>query len=128
MVRVEIRQRHHRQDLAGVDVHDQPGGAFRGEVVDHPLQLLVEDVLEAQVERQLQRLSPVLQRAVEAALDPSEAGIVDPGIADDMRRQCPIRIDAAFFVLKLNARNTELIDLVLLMRRQMAFQVHKTLA
>ena len=128
MVRVEIGQRHHRKHFAGVDVHDQPGGAFRGEVVDDPLQLLPEDVLEAQVERQLQGLLPVLQRAVEPALDPGEAGIVDPGIADDMRRQCPIRIDATLFVLELNSRNAELIDRVLFMRRQMAFQVYKALA
>ena len=54
MVRVEIGQRHHRKDFAGVDVHDQPGGALRGEIVDDPLQFLAKNVLEAEVERQLQ--------------------------------------------------------------------------
>ena len=128
MVWVEIGQRRHRKDFAGVDIHDQPGGAFRGEVVDDPLQLLLEDILEAEVERQLQRLPPVLQRLVEATLDPRETGIVDAGVADHMRRQRPIRIDAALFMLELHARNAELIDLVLLMRRQMALQVDKALA
>ena len=58
MARIEIRQRHHRQDFAGIDVHDQSGAAFGGEIVDDALQFLMDDVLQANVDRQLQRLFP----------------------------------------------------------------------
>src|ERR1700730_4103054 len=128
VVRIKIGQRHHRQDFAGVDIHDQPGSAFRGEVVDDPLQFLAEDVLGAEVERQLQRLPAILQRVVEPALDPGEARIVDAGVADDMRRQRPIRIDSTLFVLELQPRYPELIDLVLFARRQVALDVYEALA
>ena len=51
MVRIEIGKRCHRQDLATVDVHNQASATFRGEIVDDALQFLVEDVLQAKVER-----------------------------------------------------------------------------
>ena len=50
VVRVEIRQRRHRENLAGIDVHNQPGAAFRGKVVDNALQFLAQDVLQAKIE------------------------------------------------------------------------------
>ena len=59
----------------------------------------------------------VLQRVVEPALDAGETRIVDPGVADDMRRERAVGVDAAFLVLELHSRNTELIDLILLARR-----------
>ena len=52
------------QDLAGVDVHDQPGAALGGEVVDHTRQFFVQDVLQPQIDRQLHWLLPPAQTVV----------------------------------------------------------------
>src|SRR5205085_10482054 len=53
MVRVEIRQRYHRDDLAGADIYDNAGGPLGAEIGDNPVQLLVQDELDASIERQL---------------------------------------------------------------------------
>ncbi len=47
---IKIRQRRHRQNLAGVDIHHQAGAALGGEIVDNPLQLLPQDVLQTKIE------------------------------------------------------------------------------
>ena len=44
----------------------------------------MEDVLDAQIDRELQRLLALMEDRIEAALDPGEALVVEPGIADDM--------------------------------------------
>src|SRR5262249_33653642 len=128
MVRIEIRQRHHRQDFAGVDVHDQSGSALRGEIIDDPLQLLTKDVLDAEVERQLERFPTVPKRVVQTTFDSGKARVVDAGVADDMRRQRPVWIDAALFVLELQGRKPELVYLVLFARRQMALYIDEALS
>ena len=126
MARIEIRQRHHRQDFAGIDVHDQPVAALGGEVVDDALQFLVQDVLQSHIDRQLHRFLAPAQAVVEPALDPGLAVVVDPGIADRMRQQGAIGVDAALFMLELQARQTQLVDGVGLVGGQMALDPNKS--
>ena len=119
MVRVEIRQRHHRDDLAGAHVHDDAGGALGAELADDLLQLLMEDELHPGVDRQLHRAAALTHLLVERAFEPGEPVVVDAAEPDDMRRQIAERIDPALLVLELQARDAEPVDLVLLPRRQL---------
>ena len=84
-VRIEIGQRHHRQQFAGVDVEHHRGAADGAEFLDRGEQLLADEVLDADVERQPQRVDRLLQAVVEILLDAGEAALVDVGEADDMR-------------------------------------------
>ena len=60
IVRVEVRQRRHRQDLAGLDVeHDARRRRSPGSSPCAVDQLVAHDVLDAQVDRQLDRLEVV---------------------------------------------------------------------
>ena len=56
--------------------------------------LALDQALQAQIDGKLQRLA-ALELLVEVALDAGEAGIVDAGIAHDMRCRRALRIDAA---------------------------------
>jgi hypothetical protein len=58
LFRVEIRQGHHGENLASVRVHNKAAAAHRLELVDLRLDLAVEHMLQAHVDRQRQRLPP----------------------------------------------------------------------
>ena len=120
--RIEIRQRDQRQHFAGLQVQDDAGAADAVEVVDGAVQLLVQDVLHAHVDRELQRPRAALQQVVERALDAGEAAAVDIGEADQVRGERAVRIDALGLRLEIDAGQAEAVDRLLLARRQVALQ------
>ena len=65
IVGVEIRQRHHRQHLARMDVEHDPGGADGAKLRHRRLQFLAHDVLQTHVERKLERGRALAQGFVE---------------------------------------------------------------
>ena len=56
IVGVEVGQRHHRDDLAGVDVDDHAGGRLGLEFVARLDQFVTQRMLHAQIDRELDRL------------------------------------------------------------------------
>ena len=103
VVGVEVGQRGHREDLAGVDLHQDGRGAHRVHHRHAARQHLLHRRLDGEVDRQLQRLAlvgRVAQPGVEIALDPGDAdhlGRVDAlaavaRAAEDVRGDRPVGI------------------------------------
>ncbi len=128
LVGVEIRQRHHRDDLAGAHIHDDPGGALGAEILDHLQQFFAQDELHAGIERQLDWLAVPFCGGVEPAFDPGQTLIVDAAIAHDMRGQIPIGVEAALLRREIEPGNAEAVDGVLLAWGQRPLQIDKALA
>jgi hypothetical protein len=82
------------------------------------LHLAVEHVLQPDIDRQAQRFRAVFQVVVERLLDAGNAVAVDIGITDDLRDLAALGIEAALVGFERDARNAELVDLILLARRQ----------
>jgi hypothetical protein len=62
IVRIEVRQRHHGDDLAGLDVGDEAGGRL-GLVFFLGLeQFVAQRVLDAQIDRQFDRPLQAVRR------------------------------------------------------------------
>jgi hypothetical protein len=74
-------------------------------------------IMQAKIDGELHRLA-ALQLLVEVALDAGQAGIVDAGIAQDVRRRGALRIDAPLLGLELQPGNAETVDPVVLARAQ----------
>ena len=70
---------------------------------DRARDLALDQALQAEVDGELQRFA-ALQLLVEVALDAGQAGIVDAGIAQDVRRGGALRIDTPLLGLELEAR------------------------
>ena len=138
IVRIEVRQRDHRDDLAGLDVGDEAGGRL-GLVLFLGLQQFVaQRVLDAQIDRQFHRpLQPVGGEAramqigepviVEPFLHPGDALVVDVDEADQVRDLGAGRIDPLVLAQEADAGNAETVDVLLLLRRDLALQPDKTL-
>ena len=90
---------------------------MRGELLHRGRDLALDHALQAEIDGELQRLA-ALQLLVEEALDAGQAGIVDAGIAQDVRGGGALRIDAALLGLEFQARNAQAIDPVVLARAQ----------
>ena len=139
IVRIEIRQRHQRHDLAGPDVGDEAGGGL-GLVLFLRLQeLIAQRVLDAQIDRQFHRpLQPVGGKAgavqigqtviVQPLLHAGDALVVDVDQADQMRDRRAGGIDALVLAQEPDAGNAEAVDVLLLLRRDFALQPDKALA
>ena len=84
--------------------------------------------MQSQIDRQLHGFPAPAQGVVEPALEPGLAVIIDTGKPDNMGQQRAIRVDAPFFMLKLQAGQTELIDSVGLLRGQMPLDPDKAFA
>ena len=138
-VRIEIRQRHQRHDLAGPDVGDEPGRRLGLVFFLRLHQLVAQRMFDAQVDRQFHRaLQAIGGKAgavqigqtviVQPLLHPGDALVVDVDQSDQMRDRCAGRIDALVLAQKADAGNAELVDVLLLLWRDLALQPHKTLA
>ena len=123
---VELRQRGHRQDLAGVDVHDDPGRADRRKLRHRALQLMLERLLDRAGDRQFQRraaLRRIAQPVVERALDPGAAIAVDVGIAEHVRGERGLRIEPVGLARQRHPRLAERVDRVDQPRRGAAAEI-----
>ena len=139
IVRIEIRHRHHRHDLAGPDVGDEAGGGLGLELLLGLQQFVAQRVLDAQVDRQLHRLlQPVGGEAgamqigqtvaVQPLLHAGDALVVDVDQADQMRDFGAGRIDALVLAQEADAGNAETVNVLLLLRRDFALQPDEALA
>ncbi len=137
VVGIEIGNRHHRDDLAGPDIGDEAGGGL-GVVFFLGLeQFVAQRVLDAQVDGQFHRpLQAVGGKAgamqigkavaVEPLLHPGDALVVDVDQADQMRDLGAGRIDPLVLAQEADAGNAEAVNVLLLLRRDLALQPDKT--
>ena len=95
-----------RQHFAGVDVEDDAGRGDRLVALHRAGELVAQDVLDAEVDRQLDRLEVLAAReagvvqigepvVVDIFLDAGDALVVDVDEADDVRGGRAARIEAA---------------------------------
>ena len=128
IVRIVVRHRDHRDDLAGPHVGDETGRGLGLVLVLRLQQFVAQRVLDAQVDRELHRLLlPVVGEArhvqvgkavaVEPFLDAGDTLVVDVHMADQVRDHRTGRIDALVLAQEADARNAEPMDLPLLLRR-----------
>ena len=96
-------------------------------------QFVAQRVLHAQIDRELDRLlQPVGGKArhvqigeparVEPFLDAGDALVVDIDVTDHMRHHRAVRIDALVLGQEADAGNAELVDLLLLLGRDLALE------
>ena len=96
IVRVEVRLRHHRDDLAGVHVGDDTGCGLRLEFIARRHQLFPQRVLRAQVDCQIDRTLQLIgckprhvqcgeALPIQPLLDTGDALVVDVHVADLVR-------------------------------------------
>ena len=137
IVRVEVRLRHHRDDLAGVHVGDDTGCGLRLEFIARRDQLLAQRVLRAQIDGQIDRTLQLVgckprhvQRGeplpVEPLLDAGDALVVDVHVADLVRNDRPVWIDALVLGQEADARDPEPMNLALLAGRDLALEPDET--
>src|SRR5579883_1943173 len=125
LVGIEIGKGDESEDLASVDVHHQTHTALGREILDRAAELVVQNLLQTDIDRQLQRLLAFLQNVVEPALDAGEALVVESRISDDMGDEVALGVDAALLALELETGDAELVDLEFLARRQEPLQPHE---
>ena len=105
IVRIEVRHRDHRDDLAGVDVGDEARGGLGVKLLFGLEQFVAQRVLDAQVDRQFDRPLQAIGGeagamqvgepvAVEPLLHAGDALVVDIDEADQVRDLVAGRIDA----------------------------------
>ena len=105
-VRVEVRQAHHPQDLAGAGIEDQAGAAGGGEALDRMGELAAHRLLDAEVDGERERprgRAGAAEPVLEAVLDPGETLVLDPDIADQVGGQLALRVDPMPFGAKADA-------------------------
>ena len=139
VVGVIIGDRAHRDHLPGVHVEHDADGCNRL-VAPHGLhQFIAHHVLDAQVERQLDRLERtarsrcagsearvlqvVQERAVDVLFHAGDAVIVDVDAAEHMRSGRSAGIETAVLDAKADAGNTELMDGLLLPGRDLSLDI-----
>ncbi len=133
IVGIVVRLRHHGDDLAGAHVGDDAGGGDRLELLTRRDQLVAQRVLDAQVDGELDRLlQPVGGKArqmeigepaaVEPFLNAGNALVVDIDVPDDVRDLGAVGIDAFVLGQKADAGNAEPVDLLTLLRRDLALE------
>jgi len=66
------------------------------------------------------------QRPVELFLDPGDAAAVDIGEAEHVRCQVAVRVNPPLAVMEIDPRQAEPVDVIVLLRRQVARQPHET--
>ena len=134
MVRIEIRQRDEADDLARMHVDHEAGGGLGVEGRDSILELLAQHVLHTEIERDgdgfvtlgiLGMRHGQLRIVVDELLDSRQALAVDIDQADDVARGRAHRIDAAIFVDEGETWQAELVNLLLLLRRQLPLDAHE---
>ncbi len=94
-------------------------------------EFLAQHILHAEIERQRHRLVAghgELRIIVDEFLDAGEALVVDVDQADDVAGGGAGRIDAAILLDEAETGQPELVDLALLLRRQLALDAHEAAA
>ena len=138
VVGIEIRHRNHRDDFAGPDIGDEAGRRLGLELLLGLEQFVAQRVLDAQIDRQFHRLLQAVGGkaravqigqtiAVEPFLHSGDALVVDIDETNQVRDFGAGRIDPLVLAQEADAGNAEAMDVLLLMRRDFAFQPDKAL-
>ena len=134
IVRIVVRHRHHRDDLAGAHVGDDAGGGDRLELRRAPRSSSSRSACctrrsTASSTGFCRRsvASPAMcsvgePAAVEPFLDAGDALVVDVDVADHVRDLGAVRIDALVLGEEADAGNAEPVDFLLLLRRDLALE------
>ena len=112
-------------------VHNDAGRGLGVINLDCLAQLLAHHMLGTEIERDRHRLVVAhgeLRIIVDEFLDAGEAFVVDVDQPDHMASRCAHWIDAAIFLDEGEARQTKLVDFLLLLRRQFAFDADEASA
>jgi hypothetical protein len=150
-VRIERRLVRHRQNLAGVRIHDDRGAAFGFVRDDARVQFAFGDVLQVLVDRQLNARSG-RRRTLEAAervaarvrlhhdgaglaadlrvvgvFEAAQPLVVDPHPAEQVRRQLFVRVEALALFDEANAIQVQGGDALRLIRRDLPADVREGL-
>ena len=125
MVGVEVRQRHQRQDLAVARIHHDAGRRLGLELAHRRAQFVAHQMLHPHIDGQAQRPVAFREMVLEPFFQPGDAAVVAVHIAQQMRHQRALRIDAGIFVDEVQAGNAALQQRPLLARRQMPAQPHE---
>ena len=131
MIGVVVGQRSECQHLAGMHVHDDPGGSLGVIGGNGAAKLLAQHILHAEIERDRHRLVAghgQLRIVVDEFFDAGETLVVHVDQPDDVASGGADRIDAAKFLDEGEARKPELVNLGLLLRRQLAGDADETAA
>ena len=129
-VRIERRQRSHRQHFTRVDIHDHACGADRRVGVHRRAQLMFERLLDLARDRQGNRVaarSGVGQLLVERAFGARRAVAVDIGKANDMRREAGLGVEAVGGALERQPGLAERVDCFDQLRRGTALEEEERL-
>jgi len=138
VIGVEVGQRHHRHDLAGLDVGDEAGSRLGLVLVLCLEKLVAQRVLDAQVDRQFHRPLQAIGGkagamqigeavAVEPFLHPGDALVVDIDQTDQMRDFGAGGVNALVLAQEADAGNAEAMNFLLLQRRDFALQPDEAL-
>ena len=138
IVGIEVGQRDQRDDLAGADVEHHAGGGDGAVAGQRIGQLLVHDVLDAQVDREIDRRQLVAARkaelleqrdvlAVHVLFDAGDALVVDVDRAEDVRGLVAAGIEPLALGDEVEPGNAEAEDALLLRRRQLALDPDEAL-
>ncbi|MGY3456969.1 hypothetical protein ACVWW5_002419 [Bradyrhizobium sp. LM3.4] len=139
IVGIEVRKGDHRHDLAGLDVGDDAGGGLGVVLLLGLQEFVAQGVLDAQIDRELDRLlQPVGGKTcaveigqpliVEPLLHAGDALVVDVDETDEVGDLVAGRIDALVLAQEADAGNAELVDVLLLLRRDLTLEPDEALA
>ncbi len=133
IIRIVVRLRDQRDDLAGAHIEHEAGGGERVEFCPRGDEFVAQRVLDAQIDGELhRRLQPVGGEAgqvqgrkalpVEPFLDSGDALIVDIDVTDQMRDFVAVRVVALVLLEETDARYSLPVDFALLFRRDVALE------
>ena len=149
LIGIERRPAGHREDLAAVRIHHDGGAAIGARRLDAGPQLALDDVLQVLVDRQLERcagrgrslepaegvaariglhqdlaLAPA-HRLVVGRLDAVQADVVDADVAEQLRGELAVRIEALALFHEADALELEGGDPLGFERRGAPLHVHE---
>ena len=133
VVRVEVRQARHRQDLAGMGVHDDRGGAFGAHQLHARIEHALQRRLNRQVDGQAQRRAlprGIGQILVEDRLDARHALdlgrahvlLAVAGAAEDVAGELAVGIDPHLALSEEQAGLAQIVHLLLLLGRDVSLE------
>ena len=129
-VGIEVRQRRHRDDLAGLDVEHDAGAAFGAHRGDGGGELALHRRLDPAVDRQRHRaaaLRGIGEPRLEHPLHAGDALAVEIGPAEDVAGQRGLRIEPLGLAVEDDGRLAERVDRLDQLGKRAAFEIEKLL-
>ena len=119
IIRIVIGQAYHGENLARMHIHHHAGAANAVEIRNRVLHGIAQSQLHTNIKRKPQRIAAQhAQPFVKIFLDPGNAIAVHIHTTDDMRGSAALREEATLRILKIQARNAQIIHCLHLARRE----------